>query len=194
MWFLFDWIFCLHLRYSFVCLFRAYPGYSEVPDKEMMLQIDFRMDLRSRGPVWGPANFSLGLPSDRYAGPACQWSHSHSIPSPDMPDFAVMAATKHTMTWNCAFYWDTEDPILCQCVLVLNCGGDKISVIWSLCLLVTGNLAYVLLFQLYAALEVKYWSPESHLAPNWAILLLSAPTRHRLFSGVCEWRKMEKRK
>lgn len=40
---------------------------------------------------------------------------------------------------------------------------------------------YVSLSTLLAvAVEMKYWPPESHLAPNWAILLLFSPFRRRL--------------
>lgn len=104
--------------------------------------------------------------------------YSHSVPALNMADVATMVATKNTMTCIVLSYWDIEDLILHQGVLVLNFAGDKISVIWSLCL-VTPCLASVPLYQLYSVLEVKYWSSESHLAPNWAILLLSTPTRQR---------------
>lgn len=59
----------------------------------------------------------------------------------------------------------------------LCCKGYKISPICSLCLHSLSEAHASLSTLLAVAVEMKYWPPESHLAPNWAILLLFSPFR-----------------
>lgn len=84
---------------------------------------------------------------------------------------------------------DPESPNTVASIKLVCFKGNKITLICSLCLHLSEGLASLSTLLSALALEMKYWPPESHLAPNWAILLLFSPSRPGLelhVSDGCE--------